>query len=370
VKFEVAKNQSHLKSRTMSKVKQLSFVGKTIYCGLDVHKTNWKVNARMDNIEIAAFSQDPDEKILKHYFEKNYPGATLKVAYEAGFCGFGIQRSLTALGIDCRVVNAADVPSSDKDRKRKDDKRDARKLSMELFKGNLSGIYIPDKPMEDARSLCRLRHRLVKDQTRWVNRIKHLLLSNGIKIEGKSDRMSLDYIKKLQQLGCGSALLKTSLDYALKQYLHIREMIKNITIDIKKLSQTEPFDKVQPLLKSIPGIGLINGMVIQTELCDIKRFKRLDSLCDYAGFVPDIYSTNDVQIIKGISKRANEFLRVAIIESSWMLIRKDPAMLMKYNDYRSRMNANKAIVRIGKHLLSRIRFLWMNNQTYTKGMVG
>jgi hypothetical protein len=52
VKFEVAKNQSHLKSRTMSKVKQLSFVGKTIYCGLDVYKTNWKEGEALDYFTI------------------------------------------------------------------------------------------------------------------------------------------------------------------------------------------------------------------------------------------------------------------------------------------------------------------------------
>jgi len=136
----------------MGKVKELNFAGETIYCGLDVHKTNWKVNARMNNIEIRAFSQNPDTVLLKKHFANNYPGAELKVVYEAGFCGFGIQRSLTEMGVNCIVVNAADVPASDKDRKRKDDKRDARKLSMELSKENLKGIYVPDKQMENARS--------------------------------------------------------------------------------------------------------------------------------------------------------------------------------------------------------------------------
>lgn len=75
----------------MSKVKELSFEGKEIYCGIDVHKTNWKVNARMEGIEIAAYSQNPDPLLLQQHFKKNYPGARLKVVYEAGFCGFEIQ---------------------------------------------------------------------------------------------------------------------------------------------------------------------------------------------------------------------------------------------------------------------------------------
>lgn len=354
----------------MGKVKQLDFTGKVIYCGLDVHKTNWKVNARMEGIEIAAFSQNPDELGLKKHFEKNYPGATLKVAYEAGFCGFEIQRSLTASGVNCIVVNAADVPSSDKDRKRKDDKRDARKLSVELSKGNLNGIYIPEKQMQAARSLVRQRHRLVGDQTRCINRIKHLLMCNGIKTGDRTDRISLKLIGKLQALDGMPALLKATLEFAIEQYLQIRRILKDITMAMRNLSKEEPFAKVQRILQSIDGVGLINALVIQTEIGDITRFKRLDSLCDYVGFVPDIYSSNDKTVNLGISQRGNSFLRDAIIESSWILIRKDPAMLMKYNEYRSRMSSNKAIVRISKHLLSRIRHLWKNEQTYVRGITG
>jgi len=353
----------------MSKVKQLDFTGKIIYCGLDVHKTNWKVNARMEGIEIAAFSQNPDEVSLKRHFEKNYPGSILKVAYEAGFCGFEIQRSLNSSGIDCIVVNAADVPSSDKDRKRKDDKRDARKLSIELSKGNLQGIYIPDKQMQAARSLVRQRYRLVQDQTRCKNRIRHLLISNGIKITEKEERWSMKFINIVKQSDFGSALLKASVDFAIEQYLQIRHILKEITLSIRALSKQEPFLKVQKFLQSVDGVGLITGMVIQTEIGEINRFKHFDSLCDYVGLVPDIYSSNDQTIVRGISQRGNSFLKEAIIESSWVLIRKDPAMLMKYNEYRSRMNANKAIIRIAKHLLSRIRFLWKNEQVYVKGLV-
>ena len=353
----------------MGKVNQLDFSGKVIYCGIDVHKTNWKVNARMEGIEVAAFSQNPDSQSLKRHFEKSYPGAVLKVAYEAGFCGFEIQRSLSSGGIDCIVVNAADIPSSDKDRKRKDDKRDARKLSIELSKGHLQGIYIPDKQMQAARSLVRQRYRLVQDQTRCKNRIKHLLMSNGVKIAEKEERWSMKFISKVKQSDFGSVPLKISVGFAIEEYLQLRRILKEITVAIRNLSRQEPFLKVQKFLQSVDGIGLITGMVIQTEIGDINRFKHIDSLCDYVGFVPDIYSSNDKTIVRGISQRGNSFLKEAIIESSWVLIRKDPAMLMKYNEYRSRMNANKALIRISKHLLSRIRFLWKNEQLYVKGLV-
>lgn len=355
----------------MSKVKQLNFDGKTIYCGLDVHKSNWKVNFGMDQKELAGFSQNPDPELLSRYFKKNYPGAEVKVVYEAGFCGFGIQRSLTELGIECIVVNAADVPSSDKERKRKDDKRDARKLRRELSDGELKkGIYIPTVEMEQARSLVRERHRLVQDQTRCKNRIWHLLMFSGMDLEMEQKRWSLKFMKELENVPCQTVYLRTALNLALEEYKQIRTIIAQATLAIRKIALQPPFSQLQPYLQSINGIGLLTGMVLQTEIQDMYRFRTIDSLCDYAGFVPDISNSDQRNVVKGITHRRNEFLREAIIESSWVLIRKDPAMLMKYKEYAKRMNTNKAIIRIGKHLLARIRHVWLKQDKYEKGIVG
>src|SRR5215203_2100893 len=186
----------------MSKVKELNFAGKRICCGLDAHKSNWKVHARMDGKELASFSQNPDAILLSRYFKKNYPGAEVNVVYEAGFCGFGIQRSLSDLGIECIVVNAADVPATDKERKRKDDKRDARKLSRELADGSLRAIYIPDIEMEQMRTLVRQRYRLVQDQTRCKNRIKHMLMFSGVELSIVQQNWSQKHLNELEKVSC------------------------------------------------------------------------------------------------------------------------------------------------------------------------
>lgn len=354
----------------MSKVRTLSFKGETICVGLDAHKTNWKIHPRMGNVDLAGFSQDPNPEILSKYFKRNYPGAKVKVVYEAGFCGFGIQRSLTQLGMECIVVNAADVPSSDKERKRKDDNRDARKLSRELADGSLNAIYVPFVEMEQARTLVRQRYRLVQDQTRCKNRIKHMLMFSGVKLDMAQQHWSNKYVKALEEVPCGSLPLRQALDLAIEEYKQIQTTLKKATLAIRTLAEQSPFAQIQPWIQSVNGIGLINGMVIQTEIQDMRRFKTLDQLCDYAGFVPDISSSDQRMVVKGVTHRCNEFLRKAIIESSWMLIQKDPAMLMKYNEYRKRMNKNKAIIRIGKHLLARIRYVWNNQTSYEKGIVG
>lgn len=61
------------------------------------------------------------------------------------------------------------------------------------------------------------------------------------------------------------------------------------------------------------------------ELQDILRFKTFDNLCSYAGLVPDTDDSGDTKRNKGLTHRRNTYLREALIESSWVLIKKDPA---------------------------------------------
>src|SRR5215471_8333895 len=109
-------------------------------------------------------------------------------------------------------------------------------------------------------------------------------------------------------------------------------------------------------------------MVIHTEIQDIRRFKTLDHLCSYAGIVPDLDGSGEKEKKTRITHRSNNYLREAIIESSWVIIRKDPAMLMSYKTYCTRMNENKAIIKIARHLLGRIRYVWINQIKYQTGI--
>ncbi len=93
----------------MDKNKTLDFSGHNIYCAVDVHKNNWRVNNRDKDFELADYSQDPYPQNLYKQLTDRYPAAKYMIIYEAGFCGFGIPRSLSKYDdVDCIVVNAAD----------------------------------------------------------------------------------------------------------------------------------------------------------------------------------------------------------------------------------------------------------------------
>lgn len=357
----------------MTQGKELDFRGTTIYCGVDVHKKNWRVNIQDSEFELEDFSQNADADILYKHLNRRYPGARFKVCYEAGFSGFSAQRYLDQQGIDCLIVNAADVATTDKEKRQKNDKIDARKLCEHLQSKKVNGIYIPELHWEHGRSLVRARARIVSNQTRCKNRIWQLLHFSGLQLPKDYEAgqyWSKNCIKLLEAIDCGSEALKTTLQLYIRDYQQTRSLLLEATRAVRKLCRQPEYERYIKWLRSIPGIGEVNAAVILFELQDVRRFKHLDQLCSYAGLVPNTSDSGDTRISKGITNRANSFLRVALVESSWCVIRKDPALLMKYKQYLRKMNKNKAIIRIAKHLLSRINYVLKNEKEYVTGVVG
>jgi transposase len=87
------------------------------------------------------------------------------------------------------------------------------------------------------------------------------------------------------------------------------------------------------------------------------------------GLIPDVYSSDQTVHVGDITQRGNKSLKKFLIESSWIAARTDPALVMKYNQLCSRMNGNKAIIRIARMLLSRIRYILMHEQEYQMAVV-
>ncbi len=99
----------------------ICFKGQNIYVGIDAHLKSWKVTILFENSDFKTFSQDPCAETLGNYLRRNFPQADYYSAYEAGFCGFSVHRELEKQGIKNIVVNPADIPTTDKERKQKED---------------------------------------------------------------------------------------------------------------------------------------------------------------------------------------------------------------------------------------------------------
>lgn len=356
-----------------SKVRTISFKGQKIYIGIDVHLKSWTITIMVEEVVYKTFSQNPNAGLLFNYLQKHFPGGSYYSVYEAGFCGFSVHRELIKYGICNIVVNPADVPVSDKDRKQKEDRRDSRRLSRSLKNGELEGIYIMGTEMEELRSLVRYRKTIMKELCRHKNRTKSFLHLRGVPIPEElniaSKYWSARFIIWLKTVKAstpnGTLVLQETIDtveFLRKKLLKINRHLRSLNSDIY-------VSKYILLLRSIPGIGLIVALTFLSELETIGRFKTLDKLCSYIGLIPTTYSSGEKENVGNITRRANKPLRASIVEAAWVAIRHDPALTLKYNQLRSRMEANEAIIRIAKKLLNRIRYVLKNQQGYVSSVV-
>ncbi len=356
----------------MDKSNKLDFSSQDIFVGLDTHLKSWRVSIIIGESPFKTFSQDPSPKLLINYLSKNFPNGNYHSAYEASFSGFGIHRDLINLGIKNIVVNPADIPTTDKERKQKEDSRDSRKIAKQLSQKDLTAIYIPEIEIEGDRNLVRYRKTLTKEIARTKHRIKSLLYYFGIEIPLQfSDKKywSKIFTTWLKEVDLPTPSARLTLSNHLEMAEHLRKKQYATNKEIRKLAEKEIYKENYLLLLSVPGVGSLTAMILLTELGDIGRFRNLDKLCSFIGLVPMTNSTGENEKIGGITVRRNKILRTAIVESSWIAIRNDPALMLAYQKLIKRMEPQKAIIRISKKLTNRILYVLKNKKAYVQAVV-
>ncbi|GAB0483134.1 Transposase IS116/IS110/IS902 family [Alistipes sp. cv1] len=355
-------------------VNKLDFNGQNIYVGIDVHLKSWSVTVLSESSVLKKFRQDPRPEALHKFLVTNYPGASYYSVYEAGFSGFWTHNRLSELGINNIVVNPADVPTMLKEKLRKTDAVDCGKLARGLRAGDLQGIYIPRAEILEIRSLIRLRNSIVKDTTREKNRIKSLLRFHGIEIPDQFTRHSIGnwskrFLQWLGEVDMSTEYGRKTLDLHIEQFVRLRQMLLQETRVIRQLSRSEPFAEPLRLLMTVPGIGITTGITLLTEIDNASRFKSAEQLAAYIGLIPMCHSSGEKEGIGDITVRKHAILRCYLVEAAWIAIRKDPAMTMAYEEYKKRMNGNKAIVKIARKLVNRIFFVLKRKTEYVPGVV-
>lgn len=341
-----------------------SWEGQDIFIGLDVHLRSWKVAILTESYSWKSFSQDPEPELLVRYLKKNFPGARYHCVYEAGYFGFWSQRVLSSLGVETIVINAADVPTTDKERVKKTDRVDARKLAQGLRDKRLKAIYVPSETAVSDRLLVRTRWQLTRKQTRVKNQIKAMLRFMGIPLRNDGRYWSNAFVSYLDELADTDATLGESGRAALRCHLDelksLRQSILSVTRQIRTLAGSHCYKDRVGFLTSLQGISLNAAMVLLTELVEMRRFRNLDHLAGFVGLVPSEHSSGDRQRVGKLTRRSNGRLRYVLIESAWVAVRHDAQLALAFTELCSRMQKNQAIIRIARKQLARIRFVLTN----------
>jgi len=164
-------------------------------------------------------------------------------------------------------------------------------------------------------------------------------------------------------------LLQDVLLLMLGQIKELRQLKLKIEKKLREMMSSEKYKNQSELLVSVSGVGPIISALFLLEIGDIRRFPSFDQLNDFVGFCPDTDSSGETEQDTGITTRRHKQLRTALIEAAWEAKRTDPALLEAYVQLTKRMPGNKAIVRIARKLLRRMRAVLISGIPYQKGIV-
>ena len=337
---------------------KVSFKGQNIYVGIDVHLKTWQVTTLTESGYKFSFAQHADAKELFDRLNKKFPEAHFKSAYEAGFCGFSAHYALAEQGIENIVVNAADIPTTGKEKTMKTDAVDSEKIAWALKRDELKGIYVKDKRYMDDTNLIRLRQRFIMDLSRQKNRTKHLLYTQGVtypeRFRNSKTHWSRNFMKWLREEVELLSEQKLSLLLLCDQVENTRKAILKVTREIRRLSTTDRYKENYDLLVTVPGLGLITSMSMLTELDnDIVRFPNERSFVSMLGLIPTCHDSGEKKVSGEKTNRGNKHLGPLIVEASWVAIYRDYQLGAYYSSCCQIMKPHKAIIKVARKLACR-----------------
>ena len=353
---------------------KISFKGQKIFIGIDVHKKNWDVAIAPEVGNVKRHTQKASAKALFDFLKKHYPDGDYLAVYESGFSGFSTYYALKEVGIDCIVIHAADVPTTQYEEVMKTDRVDSVKLVRSLKAGLLKGIYVREKENIDDRSVVRIRKTIQKQLSGYKSRVKHMLHCNGVllpeRFEKPGSHWSKAFLKWLKEDVTLLSSTRNSLDLLIRQVETIRITLLEATKMMRLLSQTERYKRKLDLLMTVPGIGVAVSMCILTEVYDVKRFHNEKEFAAYLGLIPTSHSSGDKVAHGEMTFRGNKQLGPMIIEAAWITICKDAGLGSLYLRYKERMKPQEAIVRIARKLSNIIFAILKNEKEYVPYHMG
>jgi transposase len=252
--------------------------------------------------------------------------------YEAGRDGFWIHRYLLAQGIENLVVDAASIEVPRRARRAKTDRMDVGKLLTMLIRYDCgekrawSVVKVPSVEAEDKRHLHRELTTLKTDRTRHINRIKGLLVGQGVRLP-----VGGDFLDRLQdvRLWDGSPLpsglrARVTQEYAGLQF--VQQQIKALEAERRQMIRTSDDPSVEKVrwLMRLKGIGENSAWLFVMEFFDWREFRNRREVGALAGLTPTPYQSGDESREQGISKAGNRPIRAMAIEIAWGWLRHQP----------------------------------------------
>jgi transposase len=291
----------------------------TLYVGMDVHK---------ESIAVAYVAQDHGADVvflgsigtrqcdIDQLIRKMQSKATpLVFVYEAGPCGYWLNRYLTKKGHICWVVAPSLLPKKAGDRV-KTDRRDAIQLARLMRSGDLTPVYVPTVEDEAIRDLCRAREDAIADLKAAKFRLKAFLLRHDIRYTGPAT-WGPAHLRWLSEVVCPTPAQQIVFQEDVRAVTEHTERLQRLEQELQEHVKSWRLHPVVEALQALRGVQFTVAVTTVAELGDLTRFENPRQLLKYLGLIPAAYSTGERRRQGAITKAGNTHARRALVEGAW-----------------------------------------------------
>jgi transposase len=263
--------------------------------------------------------------------------------YEAGYEGFWLYRRLTAAGLRLLVIDPSSLLVNRRAKRAKTDRIDAKAMIRALMAYNrgedqvLCAVNVPSVEQEDHRRLVRERQCLVYECTAHTNRIRGLLMTQGIV---GFDPRAAGADQRLDELvtGDGRPLGPRLGDEIRREIARLRgviEQLKAVTVErdaiarVKKVDlpadrQLADADAVMiAALTRIKGVGPNDASVLVREAF-WRKFTNRRELAAWSGLAPTPWASGTISRDQGIAKTGPAIFRSHMLQIAWRWLQHQP----------------------------------------------
>ena len=327
------KNQGTLRSKNITKPALL-------YVALELGNSNWKLafsdgskiryaTVRAEDLELLQVGLS---RAKKHFGMVEDVGVVS--CYEAGRDGFWLHRYLLSCGIDNVVVDSASIEVDRRKRRTKTDRLDAGRLVRMLMRYHggeerlWSVVRVPSFEDEDARHLHRELEGLKKERTSHRNRIRGILIQQGLRVTNPSKRKFVEELDSLRTWD-DRELPVDMKGRLVREYQRLRMVDDQIkALEKEKTQRLSNPDTVKlrqvAQLRSLYGIGTVSSWAFVMEFFGWREFRNRREIAALAGLAPTPYDSGGVVREQGISKAGSTRIRTLAIEIAWAWLRFQP----------------------------------------------
>lgn len=324
--------------------------------GLDVHKKTIVAAVLPPGLNRATQTVmvENHPKAVEKLVNRLAAKGSVEFVYEAGPCGYEVNRQITGMGYPCAVIAPGLTPVRPGDRV-KTDRRDAEKLARLSRAGELTEIRIPTQEEESARDLVRAREDALEDRLRARHRLSMFLLRQG-RVYRETKRFGVAHRAWLQAQQFPWPALQQTFAACVRAYEEAEARLETLNQQILDLAQQVPYRVPVWYLRCLKGIDTLTALTLLVEAQALQRFESAREFMSYTGLVVCERSSAEKIRRGGITKAGNAHIRRVLVEAAWNYRHRN---VVSYELAKRRKGCPPEVIQIAKKAQDRLhRKFW------------